>query len=820
MTDLQLTEHNSHLAAKKRTSAVGNCVLITITALATRGPDSGWLEWTLWSCIVVASVLRWLISIPAGVTRARRWFMTYAGLTLVTGTSWGLLAALIIADRGAGHHAALFMMIINAGISAAGSNSLTPNRRLAGAFALAVLVPMGLALGLTAGWTYLPVIALLITYQFFLMMQVGVNSNVLTQLREREEQYQILIEASHEGIIIHDGGEILETNPGFTRMLGYTSAELIGTSILELLHPDERDGHLAEMRAGSEAARTGRVLHKDGSVHAIEIRGRNLNYLGRAARVICVQDMTSHFEAERARRSSVEEGYHLTTERERAAVEALRVRSDFLANMSHEIRTPLNAIIGLTDLLDETADDETRRRYVRTLKTSGEGLLTLVNDILDFSKIDAGQLDFEYSAVGLIGLVEDQCDLLASRAVAKGLALSTFVDPRLPALVRGDAGRLGQVVLNLVSNAIKFTEAGGIHVRAVGIGREGSVERVRFEVQDSGIGVPSELAHRIFRPFSQADSSMSRKFGGIGLGLSICKRLIEGMDGTMSFDSIEGRGTTFWFEVPLTVLSERAPDFIVPNIQLTLIDSSSPASEAIKAYALAWSIPWREADPDARPVAGNEIMVGTAATLSRERMAALGAHGYLAIDPAIRHRVSTAIIDPRLRTLPTPVRQMDLLDALKDLARPQAGPAPLPPVAASAPQTFEPAHLLVVEDNSTNQMLILAVLAQQIRFYHARPCGQRRRGGQPRSRRKTYDLILMDLSDARDGRPRGDPSHPRARGRHHAPRAHRRADRQRLDRRPRTLRPERHGRVRAEAGSSRQIDRRAQTVLEVEGGPR
>ena len=237
---------------------------------------------------------------------------------------------------------------------------------------------------------------------------------------------------------------------------------------------------------------------------------------------------------------------------------ATRAKSGFLAVMSHEIRTPLNGVLGMVHLILGTKLDDAQRHYVLAVQESGEALLSILNDILDFSKLEAGRIELTDEAFDLERLVNGAVTLLAPRAQEKRLALETRLPPGLPRALRGDAGRLRQVLLNLIGNAIKFTETGFVRVEAERRGGEGDAAHLRFAVSDSGIGIGAEARPLLFREFTQVDRSATRRFGGTGLGLAISRRIVEAMGGEIGVESTPGRGSTFWFRVSLP-LAERAP---------------------------------------------------------------------------------------------------------------------------------------------------------------------------------------------------------------------------------------------------------------------
>ncbi|MBF0620820.1 MAG: transporter substrate-binding domain-containing protein [Magnetococcales bacterium] len=381
-------------------------------------------------------------------------------------------------------------------------------------------------------------------------------SKLNNQLKESEDRYRTLFQLAPDGVLVHSDGTIRYVNETAEKMLNAGSdQELIGKAVLDIIHPDSRkviSKRLKELQrgSGSVAPLRHKLLALDGQSIDCEAKGRRITLDGQPASLTILRDLSETVRMEEALQSAKE-----------SADAANRAKSEFLANMSHEIRTPLNAILGMAELLCESSLSQEQAKYVRIFNSAGESLLGLINDILDLSKVEAGQLKLDPLPFNPVDLVEDLLDVMTITAQEKHLDLFCRYEQDVPMQLIADPTRLRQVLFNLVGNAIKFTEFGHVAISiTVRNDQDGKDPSLYFEVQDTGIGIPTSQHEAIFDTFSQVDATITRRFGGTGLGLTICKRLVNLMGGHISIDSALGRGSTFRFSMPFKELDSPSSD--------------------------------------------------------------------------------------------------------------------------------------------------------------------------------------------------------------------------------------------------------------------
>jgi signal transduction histidine kinase/CheY-like chemotaxis protein len=458
-----------------------------------------------------------------------------------------------------------------------------------------------------------------------------------------------------------------------------------------------------------------------------------------------------------------------------AALESGRLKSEFLANMSHEIRTPINGVIGMTGLLLDTELTSEQREMAETVRASGDSLLTVINDILDFSKIDAGKLAFETLDFDLRGAVESTAELLAERAHAKGLELAALVHGDVPTQLRGDPGRLRQVLTNLVSNAVKFTERGEVVVRVTQEHDTPSHVRIRVAVTDTGIGVSQAVQDRLFQAFVQADGTTTRKYGGTGLGLAISRQLVELMGGEIGVESVPGKGSTFWFTAqlekqPHAGTAAPAPRVKLEGLRVLIVDDNATNRTILTHQTGSWKMLPSEAADGQRAL---ELLRAAAQHAPYDivlmDMHMPGIAGFelartIKADPSIaaiplvlmpsfgqRGDAQVARDIGIAGYLPKPVRQSQLFDCLLTVldrsggvAAPANAPTPAPLVTRHSLRERETAArklILVAEDNIVNQKLVALQLGKM--GYRADVVANGLEAVEALTR-IPYDLVLMD----------------------------------------------------------------------------
>ncbi|MEM7620572.1 MAG: PAS domain S-box protein [Pseudomonadota bacterium] len=399
-----------------------------------------------------------------------------------------------------------------------------------------------------------------------------------TELADSTERLQAVLDTVVDGIItINEHGYVEAFNPAAEQIFDYTADEVLGKNV-KMLMPEnyrkEHDGYISNYKETGDAKVIGvgrevTAQRKDGTLFPMELGISEMHISGKRMFVGIVRDISERKEKEKA-------------------IEANQMKSEFLANMSHEIRTPMNGIIGMTNLLLETDLDIDQRERLDIIRLSADSLLEIINDILDLSKIESGKLSMENVNFNLQLAILEMADVLLPRAQEKNIELIMRYAPGTPEYIIGDPGRIRQILMNLVGNAIKFTEKGYVLINIEAEQTTAQETSLLFEVTDTGIGIPEEKQKLIFENFSQADNSITRKFGGTGLGLSICKKLMSMMYGQIGVHSEKGKGSTFWcratFPVGEVEKHQEAPKIELKDIPVLIIDDLKVNQKILREY--------------------------------------------------------------------------------------------------------------------------------------------------------------------------------------------------------------------------------------------
>ncbi|WP_291987283.1 response regulator [Luteitalea sp.] len=573
-------------------------------------------------------------------------------------------------------------------------------------------------------------------------------------LHATERQMQQLVHSVKAIVWRHDlaAGQYTFVSQEAEQLLGYPAAHWLADAgfVDGIIHADDR----AWVRSYSARAT---AEQRD---HTMEYR-----VVTQDGRLVWLRDIVSVMVAEGAARELI--GVMVDISEYKAAEEALeaaharalaatRAKSEFLASMSHEIRTPMNAVIGITDLLLDTPLTTEQRQFVETVRSSGDVLLNVINDILDFSKVESGKLEFERIGLDPERLADEVARLMGERATARGLDLTCRIVGDIPGNLIGDPGRLRQVLLNLVGNAIKFTERGDVAIRVSASDIASDHATVRFEVSDTGIGISPDAQARLFEAFTQADASTTRRFGGTGLGLAISRRIIELLGGRIGVESVPGEGTTFWFTVPCPRVGGVAAPLrpgTLGGMRVLVVDDSRASRMMLEQTLLDAGMivqTARDADdamavlrPDAWPHVAliDEGLADGGATRQAEQLRARAPHPVAVL--LLSARLSgTPVTMERAARVMKPVRRSELLAAIDAIGRPvvaEVGPTPQAPVTpAGAPAA---ARVLVAEDNPVNQKVARLMLEKSgcrvdVVEHGALAVEAVRTGA--------YDLVLMD----------------------------------------------------------------------------
>ena len=579
-----------------------------------------------------------------------------------------------------------------------------------------------------------------------------------------------ICEAARDAIMVVDtGGIISYLNPTAARIFGHERSGLLGHAISEVLAPSDKEHDplapgSASAAEGDRGIRDLACLHKDGGEFWVELTVAPVELAGGPHVVMIMRDSSRG-------RQMMEE----LDKSRRAAEEASRLKSEFLANMSHEIRTPMNGIIGMADLLLDTPLNQLQRQFLDSVKASADSLLLIINDILDFSKIEARRLELDSEVFNLHDLLGDTLAPLGLRANEKGLELTYYVDSKIPGALVGDPGRLRQIIVNLVGNAIKFTEEGEVAVFVKQERKSARYSGLHFSVADTGVGIPEEKQRLVFEAFRQADASTSRLHGGTGLGLAICSSLVKMMGGRIWLESEEGKGSTFKFTARLGWTEEEQEQTAVrkaerlANMRALVVDDNATNRQLLVALLGQWKIRVEERDSGpaamevlARAVAQEDPFAVVVADAEMPLMDGLELAWWIRQNPS--YDAAIIILLPAQSRpddvargkelgvgayVTKPVKQVHLLDALlKVLSGRTNRTTSLFPVVGEAASEERPLRILVAEDTPINQQVVTHMLGRR---GHEVVVVENGLEAVEALERETYDLVLMDLQMPRMG---------------------------------------------------------------------
>jgi len=574
---------------------------------------------------------------------------------------------------------------------------------------------------------------------------LATESAMNARLHESEARYKGLVGAQGDAIFRRgpDSG-LTYGNDSFFRLFGLNPGEAIGQPFAPEVHPESRTpffGHFAGLETGHARVRYDQHVR---TVYGWRwIAWEDYAVRDPSGRLIEVQSVGRDI----TERKALEDA--LTEARDRAEA-ASKAKSGFLATMSHEIRTPMNGVLGMARLLLETTLEPDQRTYADAIAKSGESLLALIEDILDFSKIESGTMYLEDEEVIIRDLVEDVVELLAPRAHAKGIELVAVVESTTPAVIRADGVRLRQVLTNLVGNAVKFTERGGVRIHVSTEFRERKF--LRLEVRDTGVGVPAERRADIFDEFVQADSSHARRFGGTGLGLAICKRLITAMGGEIGVEPAIGGGSVFWISVPAAVARDADPGEAsrLSGHTVAIVTRNAVLREGLSSQVRAAG---GEVAPIWIPGAGTNkaldavvIDAGTAAEPDLPTWPDYSTRWIVLVAPEARGRLENLKAAGFAAYLVKPVRQRSLADRISgrsDMALPlPADKQHSTRATLDPPDASRGLRILLAEDNPINALLTRELLRRRGHHVTETTSGE---GALELLADTTFDLVITDI---------------------------------------------------------------------------